>query len=157
MKSEVLVLELNTLFPGGGGGVIYYTVIYYVKSEVLDLESNLLFLGGGGGNLSLNQTYYFWGEGILLNTISHPKYVIWGIGGPYDDNSFDNSLCINKHFIIFFRICENVINTGASTGIGEQLAYQYARLSANVVITAGRAVMLKQVSIYMKLFLNLLN
>ena len=30
------------------GGVIYYTVIYYVKSEVLDLESNLLFLGGGG-------------------------------------------------------------------------------------------------------------
>ena len=28
---------------GGGGGVIYY-----VKSEVLDLESNLLFPGGGG-------------------------------------------------------------------------------------------------------------
>ena len=32
---------------GGGGD---YTVIY-VKSEVLDLESNLLFPGGGGGNL----------------------------------------------------------------------------------------------------------
>ena len=48
MKSEVLVLELNILFPGeGGGGVIYYTVICYVKSEVLNLESNLLFLGGG--------------------------------------------------------------------------------------------------------------
>ena len=33
------------------GGVIYYTVIYYVKSEVLDLESNVLFWGGGEGNL----------------------------------------------------------------------------------------------------------
>ena len=50
-KPEVLVLELNILFPGGGGGgggIIFYTVIYYVKSEVLDLESNLLFLGGRG-------------------------------------------------------------------------------------------------------------
>ena len=26
-------------------------VIYYAKSEVLDLDSNLLFLGGGGGGM----------------------------------------------------------------------------------------------------------
>ena len=31
---------------------------------------------------------------------------------------------------------KNVVITGASTGLGEQLAYQYARLGANIVITA---------------------
>ena len=48
-KSEVLDLESNLLFPGGGG-VIYYAQFkgnYYAKSEVLDLESNLLILGEG--------------------------------------------------------------------------------------------------------------
>ena len=47
-------------------------MIYYAKSEVLELESNLLFLGGGYSTmwnqkcLSLSQTYYFWEGGILL-------------------------------------------------------------------------------------------
>ena len=40
---------------------------------------------------------------------------------------------------------KNVVITGASTGIGEQLAYQYARLGANVVITARREQRLKEV------------
>ena len=31
---------------------------------------------------------------------------------------------------------KNVVITGASTGLGEQLAYQYARLGANIVIAA---------------------
>ena len=39
----------------------------------------------------------------------------------------------------------NVIITGASGGIGEQLAYQYARLGANVVITTKRENRLKEV------------
>ena len=38
-----------------------------------------------------------------------------------------------------------MIITGASTGIGEELAYQYARLGANVVITARREQRLKEV------------
>ena len=43
---------------------------------------------------------------------------------------------------------KNVVVTGASTGIGEQLAYQYARLGANVVITARREKRLKEVCFY---------
>ncbi len=39
----------------------------------------------------------------------------------------------------------NIIITGASTGIGEQLAYHYARLGANIVITARREQQLQQV------------
>ena len=49
MKAEVLHLESNLLFEGGGESTTHnWKVIFYVKSEVLDLESNLLFLGGGG-------------------------------------------------------------------------------------------------------------
>ena len=48
---------------------------------------------------------------------------------------------------------KNVIITGASTGIGEQLAYHYARLGANVVITARREQRLKEVVI-LKAFSN---
>ena len=40
---------------------------------------------------------------------------------------------------------KNVIITGASTGIGEQMAYHYARLGANIVITARREKHLQQV------------
>ena len=40
---------------------------------------------------------------------------------------------------------KNVVITGASTGIGEHLAYQYARLGANIVITARREQRLKEV------------
>ncbi len=40
---------------------------------------------------------------------------------------------------------KNVVITGASTGIGEQLAYHYARLGANIVITARREQQLQQV------------
>uniref|UniRef100_A0A8C9TDI1 Hydroxysteroid 11-beta dehydrogenase 1 like n=1 Tax=Scleropages formosus TaxID=113540 RepID=A0A8C9TDI1_SCLFO len=40
-----------------------------------------------------------------------------------------------------------VLVTGASTGIGEQLAYCYARLGAQVVITARRENVLQQVSV----------
>ena len=39
----------------------------------------------------------------------------------------------------------NVIITGASAGIGEELAYQYAKLGANVFITARRENVLKRV------------
>ncbi|XP_060594508.1 hydroxysteroid 11-beta-dehydrogenase 1-like protein [Ruditapes philippinarum] len=40
---------------------------------------------------------------------------------------------------------KNVFITGASTGIGEQLAYHYAKLGANIVITARRERRLKEV------------
>ena len=40
-----------------------------------------------------------------------------------------------------------MIITGASTGVGEQLAYQYARLGANIVVTARREQRLKEVCI----------
>ncbi len=40
---------------------------------------------------------------------------------------------------------KNVIITGASTGIGEQMAYHYARLGANIVITARREQQLQNV------------
>ncbi len=40
---------------------------------------------------------------------------------------------------------KNVIITGASTGIGEQMAYHYARLGANIVITAWREQQLQKV------------
>ncbi len=40
---------------------------------------------------------------------------------------------------------KNVVITGASTGIGEQLAYHYAQLGANIVITARREQQLQQV------------
>lgn len=39
-----------------------------------------------------------------------------------------------------------VLVTGASTGIGEQIAYHYARFGAQVVITARREKVLQQVS-----------
>ena len=39
-----------------------------------------------------------------------------------------------------------VLVTGASTGIGEQLAYHYARFGAQIVITARREKVLQQVS-----------
>ena len=39
----------------------------------------------------------------------------------------------------------NVLVTGASSGIGEELAYTYARHGANLVITARREDRLKQV------------
>ena len=41
---------------------------------------------------------------------------------------------------------KNVVITGASSGIGEQLAYRYAQLGANVFITARREHILKEVS-----------
>mgnify|MGYP001595913634 CR=1 FL=1 len=41
----------------------------------------------------------------------------------------------------------NVLVTGASSGIEEQIAYTYARYGANVVITARREDRLKQVEI----------
>lgn len=40
---------------------------------------------------------------------------------------------------------KRVLVTGASTGIGEQLAYQYARLGARLVVTARRAELLEKV------------
>ena len=40
---------------------------------------------------------------------------------------------------------KNVIITGASSGIGEQMAYHYARLGANVLITARREPQLQKV------------
>ncbi len=40
---------------------------------------------------------------------------------------------------------KNVVITGASSGLGEQLAYRYARLGANILITARREKQLKQV------------
>ena len=43
---------------------------------------------------------------------------------------------------------KNVVITGASTGVGEHLAHQYARMGANVVITARREEKLKEVMIY---------
>ncbi|KAM3876118.1 hydroxysteroid 11-beta-dehydrogenase 1-like protein [Diretmus argenteus] len=39
-----------------------------------------------------------------------------------------------------------VLVTGASTGIGEQIAYHYARFGAQIVITARREVVLQQVA-----------
>ena len=36
--------------------------------------------------------------------------------------------------------------TGASTGIGEQMAYHYARFGAQIVITARREGVLQEVS-----------
>ena len=52
---------------------------------------------------------------------------------------------------------KNILVTGASTGIGEQIAYHYARLGANVVITARRESRLKQVLCYAVLVLLYLN
>ncbi len=40
---------------------------------------------------------------------------------------------------------KNVVITGASTGLGEQMAYHYARLGANILITARREQQLKEV------------
>ena len=42
---------------------------------------------------------------------------------------------------------KKVLVTGASTGIGEQLAYHYARLGADVVVTARREKRLQEVCI----------
>ena len=39
----------------------------------------------------------------------------------------------------------NVVITGASSGIGEALAYEYARLGANVFVTARKEDLLKKV------------
>ena len=46
---------------------------------------------------------------------------------------------------------KNVVITGASTGIGEHLAYQYARLGANVVITARRRTKAKRGDVLMNI------
>ena len=55
------------------------------------LESNVLFLG----------------EGILLNTISHPKNVIWRIGGPFLMGSTINIFLFSrfKHFQLHVVDC----------------------------------------------------
>ena len=45
-----------------------------------------------------------------------------------------------------------VIITGASTGIGEELAYQYARLGANIVITARREQRLHEVDLSLNIY-----
>lgn len=41
---------------------------------------------------------------------------------------------------------KRVVVTGSSTGIGEQIAYHYARMGANVMVTSRRENTLKQVS-----------
>ena len=41
---------------------------------------------------------------------------------------------------------KRVLVTGASSGIGEHIAYHYARLGASVVVTARREHLLKQAS-----------
>ena len=41
---------------------------------------------------------------------------------------------------------KRVVVTGSSTGIGEQIAYHYARLGASVLVTARREAALKQVT-----------
>lgn len=48
-----------------------------------------------------------------------------------------------------------VLVTGASTGIGEQLAYHYARFGAQIVITARREKVLHQVGFFLYCFLFL--
>lgn len=58
---------------------------------------------------------------------------------------FLTSYFVNKYDILESIKDKNVVITGASTGIGEQLAYHYARLGANVVITARREQQLKEV------------
>lgn len=40
---------------------------------------------------------------------------------------------------------KNVLLTGASTGIGEQMAYEFAKLGANLIITARREGRLREV------------
>lgn len=55
--------------------------------------------------------------------------------GYYIIDDFDSSLLRGK----------NVIVTGASGGIGEQIAYHYARMGANLLITARSESRLKQV------------
>ena len=40
---------------------------------------------------------------------------------------------------------KRVVITGASAGIGEQLAYHYARLGAKILVTSRRESALKQV------------
>ena len=42
---------------------------------------------------------------------------------------------------------KRVVVTGSSTGIGEQLAYQFARFGANVLVTSRRENVLKEVRI----------
>lgn len=64
----------------------------------------------------------FWANGLIVNII------LWTV-------SFLESLKGAR-----------VLVTGASTGIGEQLAYHYARLGAQLVITARRGNVLEQVS-----------
>uniref|UniRef100_A0A3B3UA99 Hydroxysteroid (11-beta) dehydrogenase 1-like a n=1 Tax=Poecilia latipinna TaxID=48699 RepID=A0A3B3UA99_9TELE len=46
------------------------------------------------------------------------------------------------HFLVGAR----VLVTGASSGIGEQMAYHYARFGAQIVITARREKVLQQVT-----------
>lgn len=41
---------------------------------------------------------------------------------------------------------KRVLVTGSSTGIGEQIAYEFARMGANIVVTARREHVLEKVS-----------
>lgn len=72
--------------------------------------------------------------------------------------------CHTLGFIVLFILCNalfyqklyesvteslrgaRVLVTGASTGIGEQMAYHYAHFGAQIVITARREKVLEQVS-----------
>jgi len=43
---------------------------------------------------------------------------------------------------------KNVVITGASAGIGEQVAYYYARMGARILITARTEANLKKVTLF---------
>lgn len=60
-------------------------------------------------------------------------------------------MCMSLFFACLMHHSESlrgarVVVTGASTGIGEQMAYHYARFGAHIVITARRERVLQQVS-----------
>ena len=63
-------------------------------------------------------------------------------------NILSNIKLCNIYFIIESLKGKRVIITGASAGIGEQLAYQFAHFGAHVFVTSRRESVLKEVSLF---------
>jgi len=68
----------------------------------------------------------------------------------------DNCIWFHVHVFCLIKLIgvlngKNVVITGGSAGIGEQMAYHYARMGARILITSRTEANLKRVTLFLSL------